>query len=647
MRKVVFVFILIFFTSYLSAKDYKLLSPNKQVEVTISVEDEVFISVSCNSMTALGKSPLSLTIDGKELFKQAKVSKVSSKSIDNVIIPEVKIKTDQVIEKYNETELVFKGGYSIIVRAYNEGAAYRFKTAFKKDVIVNSEFLELNLPLSAVGYLMKETSFESQYETPYVSSKVSEYEEGPLFSFPCLFKMPEGNFLLVTESDLEDYPGMWMTKKGGKFTSTLPEKVLETKKESCEGKMNITQRANYLAETNGTREYPWRVFIATKSEKELLTNQLVYLLGKPAAKGDYSWIKPGMATLDWWGRRSIFGTDFKGGVNTETMKYFIDFNNKYGINYFVLDEGWSTRCDIKNLNKDTDLDVVSAYAKEKNVGLVYWIYTYSIQNDVAGYLDFIKSKGAAGIKVDFFGRDDQEIINYIHEISREALKRQIVIDFHGMCKPFGLTRTYPNVLTSEGLIEFEMNGWQNWANPLHHTMLPFIRMVTGPMDYLPGTFNNAQKNEFYHSGDRPVGLGTRAHSIALAVLYESLMTMIPDSPADYLLEDDCTRFLTSIPTAWDEIKVIDAKIGEYVVLARRNGDNWYLAAITNWDKRSFTVTPDFLGNGKYKLECIKDGVNAETRARDYKKEIITVDKTTSIVMDMTTGGGWVGKFIKQ
>lgn len=406
------------------------------------------------------------------------------------------------------------------------------------------------------------------------------------------------------------------------------------------------ERADYIAETKGRRTYPWRIFAVAEEEKDLLTNQMVYLLGKPAIEQDYSWIKPGIATLDWWGRRNIFNTNFKGGVNTATHKYFVDFNNHYGLKYFVLDDGWSEACDIKKVNKNLDLDELHRYADEKGVGLVFWVHAFALKQDVSGYLDFMKSKGAKGIKVDFFSRDDQDAVNLFHEIAREALKRQIVVDFHGICKPFGLNRTYPNVLTSEGLIEFEMNGVSDWDNPVHHTLLPFIRMVAGPMDYLPGTLNNAQKSEFYQSGNRPVGLGSRAHSMSLAVLFESPITMLPDSPADYLREDECTSFLSKIPTVWDETHVLDAKIGEFVVVARRSGNDWFLAAITNWKSRDLTIKLDFLKEGNYNLEAITDGVNTDTRAIDYKKVNLIVNAGFSVKINLAQGGGWVARISK-
>lgn len=629
-------------------KDYQIKSPDSNIRMNISVDKHIELSIYNNDRVVVDTTTIGLIIDGDTLGINPKVAKVNRGTVENVICPIIKIKSDKVRENYNELTINFKGKYSVVFRAYNEGVAYRFKTDLKKEeVIVNDEIFTLGLSSESDGYLMKEKSFLSMSESPYIMNKVYEYEDGSLYSLPALFQTKQHDFVLFTESDVYDYPGCWLQKSQGSFHAVLPQKAIATETESCISQQIVTKRADFLAKTKGVRSYPWRVFAIADQECKLITNQLVYLLAKPEQKGDYSWIKPGMATLDWWGRRNIYGADFEGGVNTETHKYFVDFNNKYGLKYFVLDDGWSDACDLRTINKNLDLDELSAYAKQNNVGLFFWVHAFALKQDIEGYLDFFKSKGAVGIKVDFFNRDDQDAINLFHQIAHAALNRRMIVDFHGACKPFGLSRTYPNVLTSEGLIEFEMNGVTDWANPKHHTLLPFIRMVAGPMDYLPGTLNNAQKKEFYQYGNRPVGLGSRSHSMALNVMFESPLTMLPDSPSDYYANDECTSFLTKIPVVWDETKIIDAKIGEYVILARRSGDDWYLAAITNWDARKLTVDLNFLGSGKYNMNYFMDGKNTNNRAIDFVHKSQKVDSSTTIEMNLSSGGGWVAKIMRK
>ena len=646
-RLTVFLVCFLFPFLGLSAKEYELYSPNKMIKLQIQENKGLHISIQHEGTELLKPSLVDISIDGKNMIEEARVRKVVRNASQQVVRPVIPIKSEVIEDKYNELTLKFNNRMSITFRAYDNGIAYRFSSDLKKDKVrVDKEILDLAIPDSSQGFLMQEKDFLSMSESPYICQQINTYKDGTLFSLPALFQV-KNKFIEILESDVVDFPGLWLVKNGQSFQSEHPQKALETKAGPCYYEQYVTKRASYIAETTGNRNYPWRIFAIADQEKELITNQLVYLLATPAVEDDYSWIQPGLATLDWWGRRNIYGTDFTGGVNTETHKYFVDFNSRYGLKYFVLDDGWSDACDLKKVNENLDLNELSRYAQERQVGLVFWVHAYALKQDVSGYLDFLQSVGAKGIKVDFFNRDDQDAVNLFHQIASEALKRKIVIDFHGICKPIGLNRTYPNVMTSEGLIEFEMNGVSDWANPQHHTLLPFIRMVAGPMDYLPGTLNNAQKKEFYQYGDRPVGLGSRAHSIALSVLYESPITMLPDSPSDYLQEDECTSFLTKIPTVWDETKVIDAQIGEYVIIARRKDNTWFIAAITNWDNRKLQVKLDFLPIGNYQIEAITDGINTKNRAIDYKKVKIDVDNQTVIPMSLEQGGGWVGIITKK
>lgn len=637
-----FLFFILINCHNIMAKDYELLSPDKKTFLRLSVSENLTISIVHEKDILLEPSIIDISLDGKCMFKGAKVSSTSKNNVNQKVYPVISVKSNIIEDKYNEFTLNFQNRMTLVLRAYNNGVAYRFISNLDRDdVIVDNEVMSLSIPKQSFGFLMQEKDFLSMSESPYICKPINEYDNSSLFSLPALFKV-ENKFIEILESDVKDFPGLWLTKDENGFQFTHPRKALETKSGLCFNQQYVTKRAKYIAKTNGVRKYPWRIFAIASQEKELISNQLVYLLSTPSANVDYSWIKPGIAILDWWGRRNIFNTDFVGGVNTETHKYFVDFVSNYGLKYFVLDDGWSDACDLRKINNNLNLKELRNYAEEKNVGLIYWVHAYALNQDISGYMDFFKSIGAKGLKVDFFNRDDQDAVNLFHSIASEALKRELIIDFHGICKPFGLNRTYPNVLTSEGLIEFEMNGVTDWDNPIHHTMLPFIRMVAGPMDYLPGTLNNAQKKDFCMNGNRPVGLGTRAHSIALSVMYESPITMLPDSPSDYFLMDECTSFLSKIPTVWDETIPIEAKIGEYVVLARRKDDTWFISAITNWNERNLAVKLDFLPKGNYEIEAIVDGVNASSRAIDYDKLKIDVDNQYILPMSLSKGGGWVG-----
>ncbi len=638
------IFAFLFFSS--TAQTYELNSPNLKNRIRISVTDKISYTVIRNTTELLGPSVINMQLINSELpGKSPVVANIKRNAEDNVITPVIKVKSETIKEDYNELIINFKKDYSLVFRAYNEGIAYRFETRFKNDLTVLNETVQINIGPDSHVYLPKEKSFLSMNEVPYMYQKVKDIKEDELCSLPLLFKHSSGPYILFTESDLNDYPGLWFKLGSSRcFKGVFPAVPTKLRNEgNCWDGLIVEKRADYIAKTQGTRSYPWRAILIAGHEKELITNQLVYLLAEPAQEGDYSWIKPGMATLDWWGRRNLFHVDFVGGVNMETFRYFIDFNSKFGIPYFVFDDGWSDGCDIYKINENLNLKEIFEYAKGKNVGIILWLNAHVLKKDVEGILDYFADLGAKGIKVDFFNRDDQEMINLFHQIAREAMERKLIVDFHGACKPFGLIRTYPNVLTSEGLIEFEQNGVSDHANPVLACTLPFIRMVAGPMDYLPGTVNNAQQKEFYKNIDRPVGLGTRAHSMALPVIFESPLTMLPDSPSDYYREEECAEFLTGVPAVWDETKVIEAKIGEYVLIARRSGENWYLAAITNWDAKDFELNLDFLDDDAYDCELFKDGPNAGTRAIDYEREEFQVKKNDRIKINMAKGGGWVAR----
>ncbi|RLC26179.1 MAG: glycoside hydrolase family 97 protein, partial [Deltaproteobacteria bacterium] len=350
--------------------------------------------------------------------------------------------------------------------------------------------------------------------------------------------------------------------------------------------------------------------------------------------------------FDWWGRRNIYGTNFKSGVNTATAKYFIDFASEFGFEYFLFDDGWSEQGDLLAINPDLNMEEVIAYAKEKNVKIMLWAIWNTFEKQMDAAWKQFEEWGISGIKFDFMNRDDQKMVQFYHHVAKEAARRKMVIDFHGAYKPAGLRRMYPNVLTREALIEFEYNGWTKFDTPEHHNLLPYIRMVAGPMDYIPFTTHNAQKKNFRTVGDMPMGMGTRAHSMALFVILESPMQMLPDSPSDYYKERECTEFISKIPVEWDDLKVLNAKIGEYTVLARKNKDEWFIGAITNWEPKEFEINFDFLDNGEYQMEYIEDGINADTRAIDYQKKTKTVTNKDIHTINLAPGGGWLARIKK-
>ena len=632
-----------------SGKDFTLLSPDKQIEVVLTTDGGMGIVAYYRSSELFKLEDISLEIEGEDFTSGiSKIRKVGTNAVSQKIFPPIKEKYFEINDRFNELTLRFRSNYAFIIRAYNDGIAYRFQTFFPDFVVINREGLSLKSGEQDSLWFQHSPTFNSSYETPYQYKAIEGIPADGYICLPALVRKPGGVNVLVMESDLEDYPGMWLKGTGSPSLSSAhacyPASFNYEGSPYSQGQVKTHEK--YIARTAGSRSFPWRVFAISANDAGLITNTLVYQLAKPAAMEDFSWIEPGVVTFDWWGRRSIYGTDFKSGINTETAKYFIDFAADFGFEYFMFDDGWSEEGDLTSIHPGLDMDEVMEYARQKQVKIMLWViwYTFLKQEQVAW--DKFEKWGISGIKFDFMNRDDQEMVQHYHHLAREAARRKMVIDFHGAYKPSGLRRMYPNVLTREALIEFEYNGWTEYDTPEHHNLLPYIRLVTGPADYIPYTTHNATRQNFRPVGDMPMGQGTRAHSMALFVILASPMQMLPDSPSDYYRERECTEFISTIPVEWDDLRVLQASLGEHTILARRNGNDWYIGAITNWEPKEFEIVFDFLEDGDYRMEYIEDGINADTRAVDYRKKSRTIRQGDSVDISLAPGGGWVARLVK-
>ncbi len=442
---------------------------------------------------------------------------------------------------------------------------------------------------------------------------------------------------------------MWVKAAGGAALTAIhppyPKTLIHSSNRYSSGRVGETH--DYIARVAGKRTYPWRIFAVADGEEELISNNMVYLLAAPTALEDPSWIKPGVVMFDWWAKNNIYGVDFKAGVNTETAKYFIDFCAELGFRYFLFDDGWSPKDDLLRTVSNLNMEEVTAYAKIRGVDVMVWAIWNTLQDQWEEAFDQFERWGIKGIKIDFMNRDDQPMVEFYEAVAEKAAEKKMVVNFHGAYKPAGLSRKYPNVLTREGLIEFEQSGVSNSDNPEHHNLLPYIRMFTGAMDYIPGTMRNANKHNFRHFGDYPMGWGTRAHSMALFIILNSPMTMLPGSPSDYYREQECTDFLAKIPVEWDETRLLKGKISKYTVLARRAGAEWHVGAITNGDPRTIELDTDFLKPGKYRIEIIEDGINAGTAATDYRLSRHQISAGETLKLNLAAGGGWLARITPE
>lgn len=646
MKKLVIVVLMFSLLGGAKAQKYILNSPDQKLMAEVELNQGISVKLMKGSEEMVNLTGLSLQANRSNPdFTKFQVKKVIRNSVNETVKPVIHDKAEIYENHYNEMQIVFKANYSITFRLFNEGLAYRFATSAKDSLTILKENLDIQFSENDSLRFQPSKSFNSSYETPYEFRKISALENGNLCHLPALVEKQNGSFVMITEADLYHYPGLWLmgTGKAALKTTNPPFPKKYNYSGNIYGHGQIAEKEDFIARVAGTRTFPWRIFAVAEKEAGLISNNMVYLLASPTELQDVSWIKSGVVMFDWWGKSNIYGVDFKAGVNTETAKYYIDFCAAHGFRYFLFDDGWCPKDDLLHEVPGLNMAEVTAFAKSKGVDVMLWVIWHAVQNQWDQAFDQFEKWGIKGIKMDFMNRDDQPMVEFYEAVARKAAEKKMVVNFHGAYKPCGLSRKYPNVLTREALIEFEYNGWTNSDNPEHHNLLPYIRMFTGPMDYIPATMRNSTKDNFRPYGDYPMGQGTRAHAMALFVILSSPMEMLPDSPSDYYREKECTQFLTKIPVEWDETRLLEGKISKYTVLARRSGEIWFVGAITNQNERTLEISTDFLKSGKYHIEMIQDGVNANTRAEDYKKTEKNFSSGEILKLKLAAGGGWVAR----
>ncbi|WDF62458.1 glycoside hydrolase family 97 protein [Flavobacterium sp. KACC 22763] len=653
MKNTFILFCFLFLNTSFSQKkqDFVLKSSDGKIEVKITVNDKISWTISHEKDLILAPSEMSMTLDQNEVLGKNPVVLNSEKESVNTFFETPLYKKKTVKDQYNKLILNFKNDFSIEFRVFDDGAAYRFITKKKKEITVKDEEVMLNFDKdynTLMPYVRDlrnpKDQFISSFESHYENKKISEFSKDTLAFLPFLIDYKNRKKAVFLEADLEDYAGLFVTNNKNKtgFESRFSKYPIQ----ETNGGFNhlnklITERADYLVKTKGTRTFPWRAIVISENDAALANNDMVQKLAEPSKIKDISWIKPGKVAWDWWNDWNIYNVDFKAGINTQTYKYYIDFASKNKVEYVVLDEGWSIETDIMQHNPNVDLEALIAYAKERNVGIILWASWMALHENIDRVFDNYAKLGVKGFKVDFIDRDDAKMVNSVYNIAQKAANHKLIIDFHGMYKPTGIQRTYPNILNFEGVKGLENNKWTpNDDVPLYDVTIPFIRMMAGPMDYTPGAMRNATKSEFKPSHSTPMSQGTRCHQLALYTIFEAPLQMMADSPTAFIKEQESTDYIAKVPTTFDETTALDGEVGKYVSIARRKGNTWYLGAITNWDSREVTIDFSFLEKGKkFQAEIFSDGINADKAATDYKKEIITVDSTTKLKYRLASGGG--------
>jgi len=623
---------------------YDLRSPDGRIEVRIRTAQGIRYDVVLKGRAIMEDSSLSMDVDHKVLGRDAKVAGVKDSHVDRILEPAVRQKFAKIRENYNELQINLDGGYAVAFRAYNEGVAYRFETSFPVEKVkIYGEEANFRFAANFPVFYPQEDSFFSHNERKYTPQRLYEIIPAFLASLPAVVDVGQGAKVAIAESDVEEYPGLWLRGTGtSALAATFPPYPL---KEQLIGDrdLRVIESADYIAVTTGSRTFPWRVLGIVDRDADLLTDPLVWLLAKPSQIADTSWIKPGKVSWDWWNDNNIYGVDFKAGINTQTYKYYIDFAAKYGIPYIILDEGWYKLGNALEVVPQINMEELTEYAKQKNVGVILWVIWKTLDDQLIPALDQYQKWGIKGIKVDFMQRSDQPLIEYYHRVSREAAKRKMLVDFHGDQKPATMTRTWPNLISTEGVRGLEWSKWSTDPDPEHTVTLPFTRMFLGPMDFTPGAMVNASKANFAPLMHRPMSLGTRCHQLAMYVVYESPLQMLADSPSNYLREPEAMEFLAAVPTEWDDSIALDGRVQEYVSVARRNGRDWYVGAMTNWTGRELEIDFSFLPEGNFHMEAYQDGVNADRYGSDYKLVRMDVNRTTRLKVKLAPGGGWAAR----
>lgn len=623
---------------------YTLKSPDDRIEVQIHVGNRISYDVALNGKLLTRDSSLALKIGDKTLGENPQVKSTKKDSADRVLEPVVRQKFAKIREHYNELRLEMEGGYTVVFRAYPEGVAYRFETNLGgENVKVFSEDAEFRFAGDDIVFYPEEESMFSHNERKYLPQPLKSIAATTFATLPAVVDAGDGVKVAVAESDVEEYPGLWLRGTGENALAATFEHYPLKEQLVKELDFKPVQVAEYIAVTRGTRTFPWRVLGIAEHDKDLITNSLVWLLEKPSQVKDTSWIKPGKVAWDWWNDWNVYGVDFKAGINTATYKYYIDFAAKNRLDYIILDAGWYKGADITAVIPEVNMEELTEYGRQKNVGVILWVFWKSMQDQMQPALDLYAKWGIKGIKVDFMQRNDELLVNYYHKLSSECAKRKMLVDFHGGQRPASMTRTWPNLIGTEGVRGMEWSKWSAEAEPQHHVTLPFTRMFLGPMDYTPGAMLNATRETFAPINHRPMALGTRCQQLAMYVVYESPLQMLSDSPSNYEREPESLEFLRAVPTTWDETVPLDGKIAEYVVVARRNGKDWYVGAMSNWTARDVEIDFSFLPAGNFAMDAYQDGVNADRMASDYKKVAMQVNKSTKLKVHLAPGGGWAAR----
>ncbi|WP_410523783.1 glycoside hydrolase family 97 protein [Phocaeicola massiliensis] len=656
-----FLFIaMVCLSAKVTANQVTLKSPNGNLELNIYTNGQLAYSLKHNNRVLLDKSPIGLVLDDRTLGNPAKVSRISRRFSVKESIVSSNYRFASFCVVYNEFNLKMKGNYGVVFRVYDDGIAYRFYTLGKQPLIIKDEIARMNFPENYDTYMAYSTvkpgkdQYAMAFQNIYTKATLKDVETDNIAFLPITLDCGNGLKMTLLESDLESYPGMFV-KGDGKSCSlqgTFARYPAEMKSFPPRAMKRVVQRTDYIAKAEGARNYPWRIWAVTEKDTEMPVNNLVYALASPNRIGDCSWVKSGKVAWEWWNDWGISGVDFKAGINMDTYRHYIDFAAENDIEFVVLDEGWYNpkKGDMLTVVPELDLEELVRYGKSKGVDLILWTVFNVLDDQLEEACKKYSEMGISGFKVDFLDRDDQTAVEMAYRIAEVTAKYKLTLDLHGFYKPTGMNRTYPNIINFEAVFGMEEMKWSTVKKDMmeYDVTMPYIRMMAGPVDYTPGAMRNASKKDFKDIYYNPMSQGTRCHQLAAYVVHDSPLTMLADNPTVYRKEQECTDFIVSIPNKGiEETRVLQGKLGEFVVIGRRVGTSWYVGGMTDWITREVVLDFGFLDGGAYDVILFRDGINADKQAQDYKKERFTVTASSSKKICMASGGGFAMSIVKK
>ena len=634
-------------------RHYEMKSPDGSVVLVVNTGPKLEWSVSYKGKQVITPSSVSITLETGEILGDNAVIKTESRKSINTKFDAINYRKKVISDVCNQLTLNCENDFGIVFRVYNDAVAYRFFTNKKGEIFIKNEEANFNFQEDYKSFIPIQWDyrdgkiFNSSFEALYRKIKISSFPKDSLAFLPLLVDLENNIKAEILEVDLENYPGMYLdlNQTGKGFKGVFAPYPLEI---YIRG-LNIipSKRADYIARTIGNRSFPWRVVVMTSRDIDLLNCDIVQKLASPNRLEDISWIKPGQVSWDWWNDNNISHVDFRSGINTSTYKYYIDFASANAIPYIIIDAGWTTEQDLTKTIPDINVEELITYGKQKNVGLILWASWKAVQQQMDKVFPYYSRMGIKGFKIDFFDRDDQLAVASVYEIAKLAAQHHLLVDYHGIYKPTGLQRTYPNVVGIEGVKGMENVKWANENVPRYDVTLPYIRNLAGPMDYTPGAMRNSNQENFRPVNSMPMSKGTRCHQLAMYVVFEVPLQMLSDNPTIYMKEQECTDFITSVPTTFDETIPLAGKVAEYVAIARKKDNTWYVGAMTDWTPRELTLDFSFLEDGEYQAAVFGDGTNADRDATDYRKEIISIRSGEKLNIKLSNGGGWAARIEKK